>query len=96
MMVAMTMNVAITSGDDGSDDDGDGLRRYHPICRRRYIIYVTEAVTHLHMTSVMVTMTSDDGDDDDCAGLRSYHLIFRISYLRYVTGDVHAFFSTPA
>ena len=91
VMVAMTNDES-----DGEDDDGDGLRRYHPICRRRYIIYVTEAVTHLHMTSVMVTMTSDDGDDDDCAGLRSYHLIFRISYLRYVTGDVHACFSTPA
>ena len=35
MMVAMTMRVAITSGIDGDDEDGDGLRRYLFIRRRR-------------------------------------------------------------
>ena len=44
MMVAMTMMVAITSGDDGDDDDGAGLRSYLLICRRRYLRYVTEKV----------------------------------------------------
>ena len=46
MVVEMTMMVAITSGDDGDDDDGAGLRSYLLICRRSYIIYVTEEEVH--------------------------------------------------
>ena len=57
MVVAMTMIVAITSGDDGDDDDGAGLRSYPLICHRRYIGYVTEEV-HAFFLHIIKTTTN--------------------------------------